>query len=228
MQNTALLEKYPKDKIDEALALLTYKKVDPLPKQESEEYPIMYIFRHGQTEDNADFIFSGWRDSPLTQKGVEQALILAEKIKDKKIHMLIASPQIRAIQTMEVAVSKNPLAKELEILKDPRIKERCYGDLQGTSKLEKQLEDPELLKLIRRSYDYVPSNGESLEMVCKRVAEFCDEIVPLVKGSNMNVAISCHGNSIRGFRKYFENLDDKTTAEIETPLGQDYAAYNIK
>lgn len=42
------------------------------------------MFRHGQTEDNEHFVFSGWREPHLTAKGREQALILAEKLKDKK------------------------------------------------------------------------------------------------------------------------------------------------
>jgi bisphosphoglycerate-dependent phosphoglycerate mutase len=44
----------------------------------------------------------------------------------------------------------------------------------------------------------------------------------------MNVAVSCHGNSIRGFRQVFENLTNEQTALIESPLAQDYAAYSIK
>jgi bisphosphoglycerate-dependent phosphoglycerate mutase len=48
-----------------------------------------------------------------------------------------------------------------------------------------------------------------------------------MKQFRINVAVSAHGNSIRGFRKYFEHLTDAQTSEIETPLGQDYAAYSI-
>jgi len=65
-------------------------------------------------------------------------------------------------------------------------------------------------------------------MVCERVAEFCDEMVPIIKNTGINVAISCHGNSIRGFRKYFEGLSEEETTMLETPLGKDYAAYVIK
>lgn len=222
-----LSKKYPKEKIEEAIAILTYKKTSQLPKEESDIHPVMYIFRHGESEDNANFLFSGWRDSRLTQKGKEQAVILADKLKDKKIGMLISSPQIRAVETMEIAVSKNPIAKNLEILKDERIKERCYGDLQGKSKLELQLSDPDLLARYRRSFDEAPPNGESLKQVCERVADFCDEIIPLMKENKINIAISCHGNSIRGFRRYFEKLSDEETRTIETPLAQDYAAYVI-
>ncbi len=221
-------KKYGKDKVDEAIKYLTYKNVDPLPKDENPNYPILYVFRHGETQDNADMLHSGWRDVDLTENGVKQAEILAESLKDKKFDILVASDLIRAIKTMEIAVSKNEHAKTLEIIKDPRIKERSYGDLQGKSKLEFYLENPELSDKYRRSYSTVPPNGESMEMVIKRVNEFLDEILPLMREHKLNVAISCHGNSIRGIRQRFEGLTDEETAHIETPLGRDYAAYSIK
>ena len=227
MFDTVLYKKYPKQKIEEALALLNYKKVSYMPKKESNTRPTVYIFRHGQTEDNADFIFSGWRDSPLTEKGREQALELAKKLKDKKLDILISSPQSRAVETMKLAVSLNEYAKDREISMDDRIKERGYGELQGKSKLEIQLENPELLKKYRRSYYEKVKDGESLEDVVKRVEDFCREIVPLMKLHKLNVAVSCHGNSIRGLRKYFENLTPEQVCEVETPLGLDYISYII-
>ena len=219
---------YGKKKVDGALNLLSYKSADVMPKNESPDKPVMYIFRHGQTEDNANFIFSGWRDSALTDIGKEQAQELGEKIKDKKIQMLVSSPQIRAVDTMKIACLLNKDTALLEITTDERIKERSYGVLQGKSKLEIQLEDPELLLKIRRSFDYQPEDGESIKMVCERVKSFCDEMVPLMKQHQINIAVSCHGNSIRGFRKYFENLSDEETATVETPLAKDYAAYTIE
>lgn len=227
-QLLALYKKYGKEKVDQAIAYLSYADVKPLPKNENSYFPILYVFRHGQTEDNSNFVFSGWRNSDLTEKGCEQAIELALKLKDKKIDLLYSSDQIRSVKTMQLAMSKNPQAKNSPIHCDPRIKERCYGDLQGKSKLIIQLENPELLLEYRRSYTKVPANGESLEMVVKRVYEFIDEIIPKMKEFKMNMVVSCHGNSIRGFRKYFEKLTDQETVEIETPLGQDYAAYSIE
>lgn len=228
MDLTAFYQKYSKDKVDEAVAYLSYHNIASLPKDENPNYPILYVFRHGQTVDNAEFLFSGWRDPDLTEKGVEQGLALAEKLKDKKIQMLVASDQKRAVKTMELAMSLNNTLKGMEIHQDARIKERCYGDLQGQSKLELQLTNPKLLLEYRRSYDIKPPNGESIADVVTRVRSFIDEIVPLMKMYKMNVAVSCHGNSIRGFRQVFENLTNEQTAQVESPLGQDYAAYSIK
>ena len=228
MDLTAFYQKYPKKQVDEAVAYLSYHDTKPMPKDENSAYPILYVFRHGQTEDNANFVFSGWRDSDLTELGIKQAQTLAEKLKDKKIHMLVSSDLIRSIRTMEIAFSQNDYAKKLEIHRDARLKERSYGDLQGTSKLEMQLTDPAHLAEERRSYDFVPPNGESTATVIKRVKLFIDEIIPLMKMYKMNVAVSCHGNSIRGFRQVFEKLTNDQTALVESPLAQDYAAYSIK
>lgn len=221
-------QKYSKEKIKKAIEYMSYKHADALPKTESDTEPTIYVFRHGQSEDNLNFVFSGWREAKITEKGIEQALVIADKIKNKKLQMLISSPQIRALDTMKYAISKNEFAKNLEVHTDKRIMERSYGDLQGENKLKYYLEDAQELESVRRNFKHAPPNGESIEDVCKRVAEFCDEIVPLMKQNKINVAVSCHGNSIRGFRRYFEHLSDTETAHIETPLGQDYLAYVIK
>ena len=221
-------KRYPQKKVDKAMEILTYKKVDTLPKEESISKPIIYIFSHGQSIDNSNFVFSGWRDCDITQKGVEQAEILAPKLKDKRIDMLISSDQIRAINTMKIAMSQNESAKNLKLRLDPRIKERSYGLLQGYSKIELFLWNEPLFHAFHRDYDVIPPEGENLRQVCERVKNFCNEIVTLMKTLNINIAISCHGNSIRGFRQYFEHLSDTQTAAIETPLGQDYASYIIE
>jgi len=228
MDLTNYYNKYGQDIVNKAIEKLNYKEVTTMPKNEDPNYPILYIFRHGQSEDNAEMLFSGWRDAKLTEKGVQQALDLAEILKDKKIDYLISSDQIRAIETLKHAVSLNESAKNLEIHTDKRIRERSYGDLQGTSKLELFLQDENLCNEYRRSYTKRANNGESLEDVVFRVKDFIEELIPMMREKNLNVAISCHGNSIRGFRKYFENLTPDDVTKIETPLGSDYISYNIK
>ena len=94
--------------------------------------------------------------------------------------------------------------------------------------MELFLTDEALCNEYRRSYYKKANNGESLEEVVKRVEEFIKELIPFMKERNINVAISCHGNSIRGFRKYFENLSPEEVSKLETPLGSDYLAYTIK
>jgi 2,3-bisphosphoglycerate-dependent phosphoglycerate mutase len=227
MDLTNFYNKYGQDIVDKAIEKLNYKEVTTMPKNENPDFPILYVFRHGQSEDNAKMIFSGWRDAKLTQLGIKQALDLAEILKDKKIDYLISSDQIRAIDTLKYAISLNLQAKNLEIHTDKRIRERSYGELQGTSKLDLFLQNEELCNEYRRSYTKRAANGESLEDVVLRVEDFINDLIPMMKESQINVAISCHGNSIRGFRKYFEKHNPDEVSKIETPLGSDYISYNI-
>jgi hypothetical protein len=111
-------EKYSKETVDKAIEKLNYKEVTTMPKEENPDFPILYVFRHGQSEDNENMIFSGWRNSKLTQKGIDQALDLADKLQDKKIDKLYSSTLSRAIDTMRYAISKNQNAKNLEIIQD--------------------------------------------------------------------------------------------------------------
>ena len=195
MDLTPFYNKYGKERVDKAIEKLNYKEVTSMPKDENPQYPIIYIFRHGQSEDNQEMIFSGWRDAKLTKKGIDQALEIADKLKDKKIDYLYSSTQSRAFDTLKYAISKNENAKNLEIHQDIRLRERSYGDLEGTSKLELFLDNEDLCTEYRRSYSKRANNGENLDDVCNRVAEFIMEVLPKIKESHLNVAISCHGNS---------------------------------
>lgn len=219
------LSKYTEKQIEEAKIAVSKKSlIVPLPKTKSIIPPILYVFRHGQSEDNLDFIFSGWRDPKLTELGKKQAEILAEKMKDEKIDLAITSRLARAKETLDIVVKHNQNVK-IEI--DDRIIERSYGDLQGTSKLEMYLENPELLENYRRGYDFPAKNGESLKMVEARVKEFLDELLPRMQQEKINVAVSCHSNSMRALRKWMEGLTVEQMCELEDPLGQDFASYSI-
>ena len=200
------------------------KNKKPLPKDESPVDPEIYVFRHGETIDNKNRVFSGWRDAKLTEEGIKQSEILAEKLKGKRIDLCITSPQSRSIDTAKIALKH---FKDMVFEEDPRIMERNYGELTGQSKEKWMKKEPELAVKYRRSYDFPPPKGESLKMVEDRVFPFCDELVERVKKNNLNVAISCHGNSMRAIRRYFEKLSIIDELTVENPLGRDYASYVV-
>ena len=60
----------------------------PLPKDKiGTNDNFIIVFRHGETEDNANRIFSGWRDAKLTPKGIEGAKKLSSKMNKLKIDL---------------------------------------------------------------------------------------------------------------------------------------------
>lgn len=201
------------------------RTVRRLPKEESKKYPEIYLFRHGESYDNQKRLFSGWRDSRLTSKGIKQAKILKKILKGKDIDLCIVSRLSRSQQTAKIVLADHPDVK-YEV--DNRIIERNYGILQGESKLKLARKNLELFVKYHRGYNFPASKGESIKMVEKRVLPFCKELVDRVKKHNINVAISAHGNSMRAIRKYFEKLSVIEELTIENPLGKDYAEYVIK
>ncbi len=165
----------------------------------------VYLFRHGTTSDNANGVFSGWRDVPLNEKGFKDAKIIALRLKDKKIDMAFRSSLLRSGQTLKEVLRFHPKCKSIII--DDRIRERNYGKLQGQIHLNivkkygyKKYDE------WHRSYDKKAIRGESLKDVEKRVQSFIKNLMTLIKGRNINVAISAHGNSMRPFRRHFEKL----------------------
>jgi len=185
----------------------------------------IYLFRHGQTYFNRDKRFTGWKDSTLTPQGIEDAKKVAQKLKGKKIDVAFCSHLSRSKDTLKAVLKYHPECKT--IIVNDKIIERSYGKLQGLyhktiiAKYGKEKYD-----LWHRAYDIPPPGGESVKMVEKRVMEFIKYLIPFMKREKVNVAISAHGNSMRPFRRYFENLTIEQMGKIENPW-DDYFEYTI-
>ena len=197
----------------------------PLPKQESDKYSVLYVFRHTQTYDNINRIFCGRRDSKLTPTGVRQSKELAKKLKNKKIDLFITSPLIRCRQTIKPIMKYHP---NIDLVAKKSLKERDYGALTGKSKLKLMEEDFEKTILYRRAYDYPPPKGESIKDVWqKRLSSFCRELNKKLIKEKINIAVCCTNNTMRLIRMYFEKLSIEEMLILENPF-TDYAAYIVK
>lgn len=222
------IEKAKEELIKINQELLKYSEENfPLPKEESDHWPVLYLFRHGQSLDNENFVFSGWRDSPLSKTGLAQASVLAKKLQDKKIDVGIHSGLNRSKKTLAIVINDNRISP-VRVETDQRIIERNYGDLQGTSKTEMFLNDPGFYNQCHRAYDLPPKNGEGFKMVEERVFPFCAELKARMIKEKINVALSSHGNSMRVIRRFFEKLTIDEMCSLENPLGQDYCSYVIQ
>jgi len=154
--------------------------------------------------DNANGVFSGWRNVKLNSRGVRDAKIVALRLKDKKIDLFFHSDLERSKQTLREVLKFH---KNGRVICDKRLRERCYGKLQGKTHLQiAQKIGVENYDLWHRGYSNKPPKGESLEDVEKRVVSFIKDLLIIMKKEKINVAISAHGNSMRPFRRYFEKL----------------------
>ena len=174
----------------------------------------LFIFRHAETFDNKRGLFSGWRDSGLTLKGFSQAQEIAEQLRQYQIDYAFTSHLKRARKTLEIVLEGHP---PVPVFVDDRLIERCYGLLQGKDKKKMEKENPDYYAQIHRGYGLAPPEGESLKIVKKRVISFLEQLTEWLKQNPGNVAISCHNNSVRPFRRIFENLSIAQMRKLESP-----------
>lgn len=84
----------------------------------------LYVVRHGRTNCNEKNIFNGRYDEDINIIGVQQAKILANKIKKLDIDLIISSPMKRTVSTANIINKKN-----VPIILDDNFIERSLGDL---------------------------------------------------------------------------------------------------
>ncbi|WVQ64663.1 uncharacterized protein L199_002830 [Kwoniella botswanensis] len=89
---------------------------------------LLYLVRHGQTEQNQRGIVQGRLDTPLSDLGREQAKKLSDWLKLVPFTEIWSSPLKRAEETARIICSQQPKAK-LRI--DERLETRGAGDAQG-------------------------------------------------------------------------------------------------
>jgi broad specificity phosphatase PhoE len=136
--------------------------------------PEIILVRHGETDFNAAETFRGRADVPLNEKGLRQAQLLGEYLRDEKIDTVYSGPLQRAVKTAEaVAACHNLPVNVVENLNDIDC-----GEWQGLSLREVKeryqelyqdwLDTPEQVKL---------PGGESLEDVKNRALPFVQDAV---------------------------------------------------
>ncbi|MBS1266601.1 MAG: 2,3-bisphosphoglycerate-dependent phosphoglycerate mutase [Candidatus Woesearchaeota archaeon] len=215
----------------------------------------IFIFRHGETHYNEKHLFTGWRDSKLSPRGIKSAKEIGKKLKNKKFQTAYRTKLSRSKDTLKHVLKYHPECKK--IIEDNRMIERSYGELEGRShksyikeqgtdtyktlrhwhKIEQLFgeEKEKFIKkvgkaeydVIHRSYDIPPPGGESIKMVEKRVQEFIKDLKKYMKKNKVNVAISAHNNSMRPFRRHFEKLNVEQMMKLENPW-DGYFEYDVK
>ena len=187
----------------------------------------LVLLRHGQSRWNLENKFTGWRDVPLTEKGIQEAKNAGLLIKKNKIIIdrVFSSVLERANKTAEIAITEagiNSLidGENVNYTKNKKLNERDYGDLVGLNKAETaERFGKEQVHIWRRSYEVPPPNGESLKDVVSRVSPYFEnEIEPLIM-DNKNILIVAHGNSLRAILIKVGLYKPKEISSIELPTG---------
>jgi 2,3-bisphosphoglycerate-dependent phosphoglycerate mutase len=205
----------------------------------------LVLLRHGQSVWNAENLFTGWVDVPLSETGEQEArrggeLLAAEGLLPDVVHTSVLR---RAISTANLALDACD-RHWIPVRRDWRLNERHYGELQGKNK--KQTLDQfgeEQFMLWRRSYDVPPPPIESgsefsqdgdpryaglgdamprTECLADVVARFLpyweSAVVPDLQAGRV-VLLAAHGNSLRALVKHLDGISDADIAELNIPTG---------
>ena len=209
-------------------------------------YKIVFM-RHGESTWNLDNRFTGWTDVDLTEKGVKEATVAGQLLKEAGFNFDLAYTSVlkRAIRTLWLSLDAMDLMW-LPIKHDWRLNERHYGALQGLDKAETAAKyGDEQVLVWRRSYDTPPPAlaadderssatdpryaglaagsiplTECLKDTVARVVPVWDEeIAPAIRAGKQ-ILISAHGNSLRALIKMLDGISDADIVGLNIPNGQ--------
>ncbi|WP_413628153.1 histidine phosphatase family protein [Fructilactobacillus vespulae] len=90
-----------------------------------------YLVRHGQTYLNLYNKVQGWIDSPLTEKGIQDAKNAGERLAKVDFDAAFTSDSGRAIQTGQEILKKNPNGINVISYQYPELREQFHGYFEG-------------------------------------------------------------------------------------------------
>lgn len=175
----------------------------------------LFLVRHGESVYGEERL-CGWSNVPLSDRGREQTIRLAERLKDVNLTKIVTSDMIRTIETAEIINRYHNLTIEIE----PKIRELNYGLWEGKSRKEIEEEFPKEYKAWKIDNSIAPPGGESALEVYTRSSKAIERIV---KSSSGNILIVAHKSVNRLFICGLLGGDLKYYRRI----GQDNCALNI-
>ena len=177
----------------------------------------LVLVRHGESEWNKKNIFTGLRNPDLTEKGLIEAVWAGRVLKTEGLRFDIAftSKLKRAQRTLDIILSE--IGGDIpEVIEDPALNERDYGELSGLNKDQaRERWGEEQVLAWRRSYDTPPPGGESLKDTAARVQPYYLEHIWPHVAAGKNVIISAHGNSLRALIMFLEKLTPEQILDRE-------------
>ncbi|WP_433290028.1 phosphoglyceromutase [Pseudonocardia sp. CA-142604] len=203
----------------------------------------LVLLRHGQSVWNAENLFTGWVDVPLSETGEQEARRGGELLREADLLPDVVHTSVlrRAISTANLALDACD-RHWIPVRRDWRLNERHYGALQGKNK--KQTLDEfgeEQFMEWRRSYDVPPPpielgsefsqdgdpryhdievpRTECLADVVERFLPYWESaVVPDLRAGKV-VLLAAHGNSLRALVKHLDGISDSDIVGLNIPTG---------
>jgi broad specificity phosphatase PhoE len=157
------------------------------------------LVRHGETDWNAQKRWQGHSDTPLNERGREQARALAESIGG--VDAVYSSDLARARETAEIVAARFGL----EVLVDQRLRERRFGAWEGLTAEEIEQRFPAEHDRWQAGEGYGAGDAEPFDAFAARIRSFLDDVVR--EHPDDEVLVVAHGGSIRVVHALANDLD---------------------
>ena len=131
--------------------------------------PLLCIFS-GETAANKERRLQGQIDTQLNETGIKQATLAGKALKNIQFHKAYSSDLKRAKTTCQLIVEQNEASDIKDVIHDPRIRERSFGNFENEMVSEFEMKAKEAG--FKRWIDFTPENGEKREVVRERVRGF--------------------------------------------------------
>ena len=156
----------------------------------------IYFVRHGETVWNVENKICGMTDSPLTQRGRQQAAQTGELVKNSglAIDEILYSPLSRAADTAKAIAAATGIPARVE----PRLREQCFGRYEGTAPRS----NPEFAASKMQFADHYGS-GESMLQLAQRIYNLLDE---LKADESKTYLLVAHNGIARVVQSYFHDM----------------------
>lgn len=180
---------------------------------------MIYLLRHGETVFNRQRRLQGQGDSPLTERGIEQARFMGRRLQsllgDLSSLRLITSPLGRCRHTATLVADALGFDKDL-IGPEPRLMEHAYGHWEGLTPEEIEARYPTVWRAreVDRWSVTVPG-GENYSLVAARVQSWLDEV-----GEEDRLIVVSHGSSGRILRGLYAGLPREKISTLSQRHGE--------
>jgi len=159
----------------------------------------LLLIRHGQTEWNNQGRYTGQSDIPLNDTGREQALRLAQQLREEPPDVIVSSDLRRARETADLIAE----ACKLPVSSEPRLREINQGVWEGMQFSEiKARYSQEFTDRLADPLQVAPPQGETVGQVRDRVMAALHDLLQAFPGKR--VAIVAHGLVLALIKAHFE------------------------
>ncbi|MEO3427986.1 histidine phosphatase family protein [Pelagibius sp. CAU 1746] len=177
---------------------------------------MIYLLRHGETEWNREGRLQGHRDSPLTERGLSQAVAMGGALRraagEASGFTLVSSPLGRTLATarcVAAVIGSDPA----EIVEEPRLMEHGFGSWEGEIFAEvEDLHPDEWRAREADKWNYRVPGGESYALVAERVGAWLAE-----QPEDARLIVVSHGLAGRVLRALYSGAPSGDVFKMAEP-----------